>query len=101
MVGISSPFAIYDFGFTIDDFLIPDVLSLLPIVNHQSSIENHPGFPQQCLYFRPLPQGQGSLRPIFFCGGGGAGRTGLSGGEGGARKQAQPSISAMVSLMSE
>lgn len=23
-------------------------------------------FPQQFLYFFPLPQGQGSLRPIFF-----------------------------------
>jgi hypothetical protein len=22
--------------------------------------------PQQCLYLRPLPQGQGSLRPTFF-----------------------------------
>jgi hypothetical protein len=23
-------------------------------------------FPQQCLYFLPLPQGQGSLRPTFL-----------------------------------
>lgn len=23
-------------------------------------------FPQQCLYFNPLPQGQGSFLPIFF-----------------------------------
>src|SRR3989441_6980847 len=25
----------------------------------------YPFFPQQCLYFRPLPQGHGSLRPTF------------------------------------
>lgn len=24
-----------------------------------------PGDPQQCLYFRPLPHGQGSFRPVF------------------------------------
>jgi hypothetical protein len=31
--------------------------------NHQRSYKVHR--PQQCLYFLPLPQGQGSLRPTF------------------------------------
>jgi hypothetical protein len=36
------------------------------VLNHYDAASYPPALPWQCLYFLPLPQGHGSLRPTFF-----------------------------------